>query len=882
MSGAFVEPIARTEPQNSVPARPRAWKRWPARLLVLLVALWVVGETVSLAIQHTRLRNILTSQIAAAMGRPVEVGSYAFSFWGGPVVEARSVTVGEDPRFGAEYFLRADSMAVRLNWRSLLRGRVEFGTLSLTRPSLNLVRNSSGDWNLTEWLPHPNASPAPRAYPGPVLPAMATRFRRIQVEGGRVNFKLGDEKLPFAFVGVSGIVETDRPGRWRINIQASPWRAAVVVQQAGTLRVSGEVGGTSSRLRPAAFNINWTDASLSDVLRLARGDDFGLRGSLAISIDARADDASADGWITDERVELRQLHRWDLAQRPDNPSLNVIAQLAWNPSMGYVDLDRATLEAPHSTARASGRIWWGRAPRRLFPGPFPPGVSVSSVVDFGDLLAWARAFHPGIADNLLVRGLAQVSGVVAGVPPRLVNASISSDRVDLSGAALREPARLSRLQFRYKNGMVSILPVNLSWGPASAPDGSFRLEAATKPYANALPEWHISGSTNQIRDLVAGADALGWNISRGWDVAGPGACDLRWQSGFGAGFVASMLRPVGWVELGSPKKLAAGAVLRAPFLNLPIEQINARVALKSGARQVKLTSAEAFGARWTGTFDRRDAAKPWHFSLSGDHVSSADLDRWLNPRWRESFLDRMLPFLNSRSAAAAGLENLRAAGRLAIDRFTLAPFFASRLQGNLELDGRHITLKDAVGQFYGGQLSGSLDANLRTVPSYHASLDFSRVDVSALTSATSNLSGLFAGLASGQLSFESSGAARSDLVANLACHGRADVLTPKLETISLSESLRDGELHRGSSQFESANAAFACSHRVINLQRLNFISVDAAIEASGTVGFDGDADLKLQRLSGGVPVAENAVHMTGTLAAPQIARLESPASRRAR
>ena len=883
MSGAFVEPIARTEPQNSAPARPRAWSRWPARLLVLLVALWVVGEGVSLAIQHTRLRNILTSQIAAAMGRPVEVGSYAFSFWGGPVVEARSVTVGEDPRFGAEYFLRADAMAVRLNWRSLLRGRVEFGTLSLTRPSLNLVRNSSGDWNLAEWLPRPNASPAPRAYPGPVLPAMATRFRRIQVEGGRVNFKLEDEKLPFAFVGVSGIVETERPGRWRINIQASPWRAAVVVQQAGTLRVSGEVGGTSSRLRPAAFNVNWTDASLSDVLRLARGDDFGVRGALALSIDARTDDASGDGWITNQRVELRQLHRWDLAQRPDNPSFNLIAQMAWSPSVSYVALTQAKLEAPHSTLDANGGFYWGHAPTRALR-TVPPAQAIFSTaeIDASDLMAWVRAFHPGVADNLSIRGLAQVSAVVAGWPPRLANAAVSSEGTDLTGAALSAPAHLGRLQFRYKNGLVSVLPVNLSWGPASAPDGSFRLEAATKQYANTLPEWHISGNTSQIRDLLAGANAFGWNISRGWDVAGPGACDLRWQSAFGAGFVASMLRPVGWVEFGSPKKLADGAVLRAPFLNLPIEQINARVELKSGDRQVKLTSAEAFGARWSGTFDRRDPAEPWHFSLSGDHLSSTYLDRWLNPRWRESFLDRMLPFLNSRSAAAASPEYLRAAGRLAIDRFTLAPFVTSRLQGNLELDGRHITFKDAVGQFYGGQLSGSLDANLQAVPSYHAILDFSRVDVSALTSASSKLEGLFAGVASGQLSFESYGAARSDLVANLACRGKADVLMPKLETIGLSESLRDGELRRGSSQFGSANAAFACSHRVISLQQLHVVSVDTGIEASGTITFDGDTDLKLQRFSASVPVAENAVHMTGPLAAPQIVRLESPVSRRAR
>ena len=160
---------------------------------------------------------------------------------------------------------------VRLRWAALLRGHIELGTLSLSRPSLNLVRSAAGDWNLAEWLPQPSGALSTRVPVGPSLPSSAVRFRRINVEGGRINFKNGDEKLPLAFVGVKGTVETDRPGRWTMNLDATPWRAAVVVQQAGTIHLSGDLGGTSSRLRPAALDISWTDASISDVLRLAAG-----------------------------------------------------------------------------------------------------------------------------------------------------------------------------------------------------------------------------------------------------------------------------------------------------------------------------------------------------------------------------------------------------------------------------------------------------------------------------------------------------------------------------------------------------------------------------------------------------------------------------------
>ena len=112
---------------------------------------------------------------------------------------------------------------------------------------------------------------------------------------------------------------------------------------------------------------------------------------------------------------------------------------------------------------------------------------------------------------------------------------------------------------------------------------------------------------------------------------------------------------------------SSGDSLRAPFLNRPVDQIKARAEWKPGARHIALTSAQAFGARWSGTFDRRDPSGDWQFALSADHLAAADLDRWLNPAWRQSFLDRMLPFLNSRAQTNAAPENLRASGRLALD-----------------------------------------------------------------------------------------------------------------------------------------------------------------------------------------------------------------------
>jgi len=888
MSEISVEPTPSTELPGAARLRPRLWERWPKRILVLLILLWIATQGMSLALQHTHLRGILTAQFEAAMGRPVAVGSYHFSFWDGPVVQARSVIVGEDPRFGAEYFLRTDSMAVRLRWRSLLRGRLEFGTISLTHPSLNLVRSSNGDWNLAEWLPRPSP-PRPRGFAGPIAPSTSTRFHRIEIEGGRINFKISDEKLPFAFVNVTGAVETNGPGRWRLNLQATPWRAAVVLQQAGTMQVSGNVGGTSSRLRPAAIEVTWAGVSLPDVLRLARDDDFGLRGALFLSVDARTDDS--DGWTVSSRAALQRLHRWDLGPRADNPSLSVVAQMAWRPSAPYVELTQAAIKAPHSSLHANGRLYWSdETSQHAVP---PPQVVFSSAqIDASDLLAWARAFHSGIADNLSVRGLAVVDATVSTWPPRLVHAELSSNGIDVSGEAFGRPARVGRFNLLYDSpderskGLASFGPVSIAWGSTLAhPDGSFRLENAVRSASRTPSVWHISGSTNQVRDLITGASAFGWNIALGWDLAGPFACDLRWQRTRGARFFDDLRRPVGWMEFGTPASASDGAVLRAPFLNLPIEQIKVRVDLKPDVRQARLISAQAFGANWRGKFERQNPRKEWQFDLSADQLSGADLDRWLNPRWRESFLDRMLPFLNPRPGVSMASEKLQAAGRLSVGRFTLSPLVVSDLQAEAEVQGRHFTLTSAAAQFYGGQVKGSFDASLQPTPSYHADLDFSHVDVSALLAATPSLAGFSAESGGGQISFDAHGSTRADLFDSLICQGDARFEGPELENVRFTGPVNGSSALGSALRFSSGSAKFSCGQRTIQFQQLLLQTLDSTAEGSGTIDFNRNVDVRLEMVSAtpapGSPAAST-MHLAGTLPALQVAQISTAAPRRSR
>src|SRR5262249_56000874 len=124
----------------------------------------------------------MIARLERAFGRRVEVQSFTIALL--PLgLDAEGITVGEDPAFGNEYFVRGDRLSAGLRLFGLLAGHFEFGTLSLDHPSLILVKNSEGRWNLERWLPPstlPDASAGKSTAPkSPDTPA--ARLAKIDI-----------------------------------------------------------------------------------------------------------------------------------------------------------------------------------------------------------------------------------------------------------------------------------------------------------------------------------------------------------------------------------------------------------------------------------------------------------------------------------------------------------------------------------------------------------------------------------------------------------------------------------------------------------------------------------------------------------------------------
>src|SRR5712691_8831498 len=434
------------------------WK--PALGIVVLVILLQAGA--SLLARTHRVHAYLVGHLERAFGRQVEVVSFDVRILPRPQLDANGVTVGEDASFGHEYFLHAERLSAGLRWTGLLRGHFEFGTMSLNKPSLILVRNSEGRWNLERWLPPAKAdalqNPGSHGPPSPVAPV--NRLQKIDFDEGRINFKAGDDKLPFAFTSVSGSVEQVSPGRWQLQLEAQPWRSGVSLQSVGSIKVLGDLAGTSTRLQPAEITLHWSEASMADVFRLFRGQDYGLRGVFALDARAKSGLAKEDGpgdWRFTVEGRAVQMHRWDLTERSDNPRLNVSVKGRWNVGAGTVVGEEIAVEGTRSNLRGMFRLVGGTA----------PSVELrldSMGVQASDLLAWYRAFHPDMAEGVTAAQYFTGGMILRGWPLAVESAAIASSGGIVRVPGFAEPIRIGPVSGGRERSSLVLGPVRVALG----------------------------------------------------------------------------------------------------------------------------------------------------------------------------------------------------------------------------------------------------------------------------------------------------------------------------------------------------------------------------------------------------------------------------------
>jgi hypothetical protein len=888
--------------------KPRKW-----RILALtVVGLFIACQAgVSMLARTRRVHEYLIAHLERAFGRPVEVKHFNIRILPRPRLDADSVTVGEDPAFGYEYFLAAERLSAGLRWTGLLLGHFEFGTLSLSHPSLILVRNSQGRWNLERWLPPAKGSTAAggRVYGPPAMVPPVNSLQRIEINDGRINFKNDANKAPFAFTSVSGSVEQISPGRWQLLLEAQPWRSGVALQSTGTVQVRGDLAGTSARLQPAEFSVRWAQASLADLFRLLLGEDYGVRGTFALDSAAKSGafssnassaasgnpiaEAPSGEWTFSLRARAAGIHRWDLTERLDNPRLNVECKGRWNPTVGSVDAEEITLEAPKSNLRGRANMSSGSL----------SGMELrvdSAGIQAADLLAWYRAFHPDVVEEVTAEQYFTGSLRLRGWPLNLEEAAFSSRGGEIRLPGPAEPIRIGAVRGGAEQARLVIEPVRISFTGKGNPVGTSpkaivaaSKQGATAEMQNAADiafshdfETHaggvsINGRADRIENLLKMTAAFGRQINHGWELTGTANAALRWE------WKGRPLQGLwsGRVDISKAQLVAAG-------LNRPLKFEEAAIEWIGGKRTVLVGRAVGFGANWSGEIteassldaDAREAR--WNFQLHADHLDATDLDRWVGPRARPNWLQRLLPSLlggTSQSPAASDLlRRVNARGKLRVDQVTVEGLKLEDVQAVGTVHDLKLDLTDSDAQWAGGKVHAKLAAAFSPQPKYEVAAEMEGVNLAQLPPVV-RVAQRFGGAVSGTVHLTAEGVGREELLQKLTGQGGVHFKNVEFRGWDVNASVADGAPRAGTSRWTAGEGVFTLRDRSVTVDGLKLDSGNEETIVNGTVSFARDADLTIETASTGKRVtaiteAQHILKITGPLDGPRVS-VASPAVR---
>lgn len=288
--------------------QPRHSRRRMALVLAvlgLLLAIVFVPPFISVGRYKGRIARLLS----ASLGRPVHLQSVQLRLLPRPGFVLSDLSVEEDPAFGAEPVLHANSVTASIRLFSLWRG-LQIGRISVDEASLNLVRNREGHWNVESLFrsaARPDGTTAGRGS------SRQGALPYLEATHSRINVKNGVEKLPFSIIDADLSFSQEEPGEWRVRLRGQPARTDLSLELAdtGIVRLEADLHRAPDlRQMPLHIEAEWREAQLGQLTRLLVGSDAGWRGDLTGELQL---DGTPDAAQVKARLSAANVHRREFA-----------------------------------------------------------------------------------------------------------------------------------------------------------------------------------------------------------------------------------------------------------------------------------------------------------------------------------------------------------------------------------------------------------------------------------------------------------------------------------------------------------------------------------------------------------------------------------------
>ena len=629
------------------------------------------------------LRPRLEAALGAALNRPVHIDAVRLNLFTGPGFTVKNVLIDDDPAAGIEPFAHVESLQARVSLASLLAGRLAFSSLRLGNPSVNLVKMQSGPWNIQLLLDRASKPASPHRHAVPDL----------QIRGGRLNFKFGDEKSVFYISDSDVDVYPNESGEVVIRFSGAPARTDRGSQNFGELSARGLLQSSADGEDQLNMGVHLGRTAISELMRLFNGRDFGVHGFAVAN-------AKLAGPLSNLKVtgdlNINDVHRWDLMP-PGGEGWTLEYRGALNLRAHQLNLE--TVNAGSQPKLVAFKL-------RLADYLTAPKWAVSFLLrdlPAASLLETARHMGAGLPADVQVEG--KLNGGIG-----YSNASGLEGRLALDGASLRlapdEAVDFESAQVLIANNRIELAPaiVRMENGQSAQIEGEYAFDntyAMLRASTRQLTMAEVQSSAGEI--LKAAPIPVLGNLLQG-----------TWRGWIG--FVKAGDDPAEW----SGEYELQNASIEIPGISAPLRLASASVDMQEG--QIRMTRIRARAGPVDVEGDYRydaEARRPHRLRLRVPALQLAELERLLAPTLRrtEGFLART--FRLGAESAPKWLEERKVDASIQIDRLLNDESPLGKVQAHLDWDGSIIQLSAIEWRLDEMHATGTMAVNLsQATPSY--------------------------------------------------------------------------------------------------------------------------------------------------------------------
>lgn len=824
----------------------RYMKNAAIALLLLIVAAWAVPSFFNAG----RYRPVLKAALERSLHRKVTFGHIALHFFPHLGFTVDNVVINEAPAFGLEPFVRVDRVDCDLRWRSLWHSHLNFGTLRLRHPSINIVRDSTGRWNVENLLLQSGIS---RKLPVRALSIRPPSNLTIDVEDARLNFKVDQNKKPFAIVGTNAHLHFDY-GSDRVSFQLSgdPVRTDLEFPTPGLVELDGVWAPARAHGHTLRATLRTQGALLYDWVPLLTGQDPEVYGVMDATIHLNGS-LRKIGFMGEAR--LSQLHRWEqLPSSNDIPcNLRFRGQFDRN--------DERLLVSGLDLGYANSQIHLEGAITRVTSKPDLDLVVAFERSHLQDLMKLGMRL---VGKRVGWKVSGRLNGMVAIRGPwgsQRYGGFLNAHDVRLATASGKFPVsnvaiRITRYGVRLSPARVWLAP-----GVEATAEGMLRhiSPGPGKRRLTSHPTYELTLDSRAVNlsKLLHFGRALGITGVKHLEAQGIGSFSLHL-----AGAAWPWTRPS-----VTAKASVRSAQLVISGLSEPLNIPRARIQVYGKQIIVNPLLAVMGTSVFSGwIMHQRGSREPWNFSLRADRLSLDQAGQWfqgIGGQTSTSFFGRLadLGALISGHPPSFRLpDRLNVRGRFTTPLVIYRALSLRDFQANVEIHHREIRLAKVKFDAGGGRGEGNAVVNLAEDPariSVQAGVD--GADVQALDSYLPLALATTQGRYSAAGSFEARGLTHAEVVrtlqgkatlrfenVNLGDFNPIRILAQRSRVAFLEANVRPLSVH-------TATAHLRVRHQLVTLEDFPVEVSGARFELQGNYTFEGSANLRVRADLRGIP-----------------------------